>query len=172
MSEGGADGNGRTAWAISDIERQLQDDIRRRMAERDLYIKQSDDEYMKRCEQIEFQIESYVNSRYNKDATAIYVIGAILIASYYFIPMYSAWWFIAFVAASAVMPILNWREQRRSRAMILKMRKQCVEPTFKDRELALFAEYDLTSSDETRDDNRRMLLVLEMRYRNRYGSEP
>ena len=142
------------------------------MAERDNYIKQSDNEYKKRCEQIEFQIESYVNPRYNKGITALYVIMPILAVAYYLLPSHSTWWVIVIIAVSAVVPTLNWREQGRMRKMILKMRKQCVEPTFRDRELALFAEYNLTSSDELRDDNRRMLIVLEMRYRNRYGSEP
>jgi hypothetical protein len=142
------------------------------MAERDNYIKKSDYEYKKRCEEVEFQIESYVNPRYNKDMIALYVILAILIIAYYLLPSHSTWWVIVIIAVSAVMPILNWREQRRTRKLILRMRKQCVEPTFRERELALFAEYNLTSSDETRDDNRRMLIILEMRYRNRYGSEP
>jgi hypothetical protein len=157
MGDWGLDKDGRTVWTGEDIEREIHEGIKRRMAEREEHIRRSDDDYKKHCEAVEFQIESYVNPRYNKDVTALYGILAILVAGYYLLPPYSIWWVTVIVATSAVVPILNWREQRRMCKLILRMRKQCVEPTFRERELALFAQHDLTFLDEMRDENRRML---------------
>ena len=160
-----------------DIEREIQESIRKRMADREEYIRQCDQEYKKRCEEIEFQIASYIRPYINTFVSGLYVIGAIVFVSYYLFQPHSYWFAPAFAAILVVAPILNWREKRRMRQLILKIRQGCAEPTARDYELSLALGDENTcehenSMEELRDNNRQMLILTEMRYRNRYGEEP
>jgi hypothetical protein len=166
-----------STWRADNIERELSESIARRMAERSEYIRASDDEYRKRCTEIEDQIASYVGN-YVKDVTKV-VSLIILITACYLLPIpgkpMSTW--LIFVVACAILGALYWWERRQRKSRILKSRKFCTEPTAEDHELALALGDESTCAiDEDlaqmRDSVRRSLILAELRFRNRYGVEP
>jgi hypothetical protein len=166
-----------STWKVADIERELSETITRRMAERAEYIRASDEEYRKRCSEIEDQIVSYIRD-YMKDITKVIAL-IILIIACYLLPLpwkpISTW--LIYAVALLSLGALYWRERRQRKSHILKSRKFCTEPAARDYELALALGDESTWAidehrEQMRDSVRRSLMLEELRFRNRYGVDP
>jgi hypothetical protein len=162
---------------VDRIEREIEEGIRRRMAEREEYITKHNEEYRKVCEEIEDQILSYVNL-YVEGIMKKLAISAAIIACVFLVFHGSLAYGVTVLATvGAYLLILNWREKRRRKRWFVKVRKSCTEPTFRDRNLSLALGDENTwayekDAEEMRDEIRRLIIREEMRFFNRYRQAP